>query len=63
MGLLANGVPIDADDLAPLGQCLISEHDTADDLVVMLNRVGEAQRELLKALRGGHAFRPPAPSP
>jgi hypothetical protein len=39
---------------APLGDGLIREEDVADDLIVVLHRVGEAQGQLLKALGGRH---------
>ncbi|HEX6510147.1 MAG TPA: hypothetical protein VF221_21160 [Chloroflexota bacterium] len=35
---------------AALGNRLVGQHDAADDLVVMLQRVGEAHGELLEAL-------------
>jgi hypothetical protein len=63
MGFLADGVPIDTGDPAPLNQCFISEHDTADDLVIMLKRVDEAQRELLDLLPCRPGGRPSPPSP
>src|SRR5947209_1231505 len=63
LGLLADGVAIDTGDSAPFGDTLVHKHDAADDLVVMLNRVGETQGELLKLLRCRHSGRPSPPSP
>ncbi len=48
--LLADGFPIDAGDPAPLGDALVLKHDTANDLVIMLDGIGEAPGEVLEAL-------------
>ncbi len=50
-GFLTDDVTVHAGDPATLGDGLIGQYDAMDDLVVMLNRVGKAQGELLELLR------------
>jgi hypothetical protein len=57
--LLANGGTVHSRLPAARRHGFIRQEDAADDLVVALHRVGEAQGQLLKALEGRHGVERP----